>query len=80
MKYFHYHITGDELAEPKGEIASIPEGFIEYEVTLSGNSVYYKIENNKITEVVGEAIYEPAARRRVNEFLAAYLATPPGAW
>ena len=75
MKYFRYIITEDELISYKEEIGVVPAGFIESTSTLSGLSVYYKIEGTKITEIIGEAIHEEAARRRVGEFVSAFLAT-----
>jgi hypothetical protein len=75
MKYFRYILTSDELTMYKGEIETIPPGFIESTITLSGLSVYYKIEGVKITEIIGEAIHENAARRRVDEFISSFLAT-----
>ncbi len=74
MKYFRYVLTEDELINYKGEIEAVPEGFIESEITLSGLSVYYKIEGVKITEIIAEAIHQDAARRRVSEFVSAFLA------
>jgi hypothetical protein len=76
MKYFHYLLTDEEAINYKGEIKAIPKGFIESKITLSGLSVYYKIEGTKITEMIGEAIHEAAARRRIDEFLSEYIATP----
>lgn len=75
MKYFRYILTDDELMNYKGEIEAVPPGFIESNSTLSGFSVYYKIEGTKITEIIGEAIHEDAARRRVDEFVSAFLST-----
>jgi hypothetical protein len=76
MKYFRYIFTDDEIIEYKGEIDKVPPDFIEYTITLSGLSVYYKIVDVKITEIIGEAIHEEAARGRVDEFLSAFVATP----
>jgi hypothetical protein len=76
MKYFYYHITDEDIVDFKGEIEVVPAGFIESKSTLSGLSVYYKIDNSEITEMIGEAIHEAAARRRVGEFLSEYLAEP----
>jgi hypothetical protein len=76
MKFFHYLTTNKDNIEYIGEIGSIPQGFIESKITLSGLSVYYKIVEVKITEIIGEAIHETAARRRVDEFLSEFLATP----
>ncbi len=73
MKYYRYILTDNELIEYKGEIEIVPPGFIESESTLSGFSVYYKIEGTKIAEIIGEAIQEDAARRRVDEFVSAFL-------
>ncbi len=69
MKYFHYIIKGDEISEYEGEIQTVPSDFIEYRITLSGDSIYYKLTHEKITDVIGEAIHEPAAKRRVEDFL-----------
>jgi hypothetical protein len=76
MKYFHYLLKDEETIDYKEEIEAIPPGFIESKITLSGFSVYYKIEGTKITEMIGEAIHEDAAKRRVDEFLSEYLAEP----
>jgi hypothetical protein len=69
MKYYHYIIKDDEFSGYQGEIDTVPSDFIEYKITLSGESVYYKLADGKITDVIGEAIHEPAAKRRVEEFL-----------
>ena len=76
MNYFHYIVANKEIQEYKGEIKALPIGFLECEATLMGESVYYKTVNEKITEVIGEAIHEQAARRRVEEFLSTFLMTP----
>lgn len=76
MKYFHYFITDEDHIGYKGEVDKVPPDFINSKETLSGFSVYYKITDAKITEMIGEAIHEEAARRRVDEFLSEYLATP----
>ena len=75
MKYFRYILKDEDLVDYKGEIEAVPQGFIESEITLSGFSVYYKLENTKITEVIGEAMHEDAARRRVDEFVSAFYST-----
>jgi hypothetical protein len=69
MKYFHYTIKGDEFSKYTGEVQSVPPDFIEYQITLSGESLYYKLTEGKITDIIGEAIHEPAAKRRVDDFL-----------
>jgi len=69
MKYFHYIIKENEISEYGGETLSVPPDFIEYKVTLSGESIYYKLSNENITDIIGEAIHEPAAKRRVEDFL-----------
>jgi hypothetical protein len=69
MKYFHYTIKDDEILEYTGEVQTVPSGFIEYKTTLSGESVYYNLTDDTITEMIGEAIHESAAKRRVEEFL-----------
>ena len=69
MKYFHYIIKDDEISEYTGEVQTVSSGFIEYKTTLSGESVYYKLTDDLITEMIGEAIHEPAAKRRVEDFL-----------
>lgn len=76
MKYFRYILTDNNLVQYKGEIEAVPADFIEYKITLSGLSVYYKIADAKVKEIIGEAIHEEAARARVNEFLSAFLAEP----
>jgi hypothetical protein len=76
MKYFCYLITDEEVMEFKGELSAIPPGFIEYEATLSGLNVYYRIMNGKITEVIAEAFDEQIARERVENFLATFIVTP----
>jgi hypothetical protein len=72
MEYFHYKIKNNEVSEHIGEIPSVPVGFIEYKITLSGESIYYKLSNGKLTDVIGEAIHESAAKRRVEEFLSGF--------
>ena len=72
MKYFHYKIKNDEVSEHIGEASSIPPGFIEYKITLTGESVYYKLTDGKLTDVIGEAIHEEAAKRRVEEFISGF--------
>ena len=76
MNYFQYNITDGEIKNAEGEITAVPSGFIKFNITLSGKSVYYKLMDGKITEVIGEAIQEEAARRRVEEFLSAFLMAP----
>ncbi len=72
MKYFQYIIEDNEIAEHTGEISAVPSDFIEYKATLSGESVYYKLSNGKLTDVIGEAIHEPAAKRRVEDFISGF--------
>ena len=74
MKYFRYILTDDELIEYKEEVEVVPPDFIESTITLTGLSVYYKIKGTKISEVIGEAFHEDDARRRVGEFMSAFLA------
>lgn|GEM_PF-1633961 len=76
MNYYRYTIANEEVKTFVGEITSLPVGFIEYEITLSGKSVYYKLVNGKITEMIGEGNNEDIARERVEEFLSEFLATP----
>jgi hypothetical protein len=76
MKYFHYTITDGDITQFTGEVSAVPGDFIESEITLLGESVYYKTVNGKMTEVIGEAIHEDVARQRVEEFLSAFLMTP----
>lgn len=76
MKYFHYLIADEDIITYKGEIEAVPPDFIESTITLSGLSVYYKIEGTIITEIIGEAIHEDAARRRVDEFISEFIAEP----
>jgi hypothetical protein len=71
MKYFRYSIIDDEVKAFTGEIQSIPPEFIQIKSDFWGDSIYYKIEDVQITEVIGEALTEPAARRRVEEFVSA---------
>ena len=71
MKYFRYSIVDDEVKALIGEVQSIPPDFIEMKSDLWGNGIYYKIENVQITEVIGEALTEPTARRRVEDFVSA---------
>jgi hypothetical protein len=72
MKHFWYSIADDEIKAYLGEIEAIPPGFIELN---SSASVYYKIKDTKITDAIGDAIHEPAARRRVQEFISALNAS-----
>ncbi|HTB06307.1 MAG TPA: hypothetical protein VK806_05080 [Bacteroidia bacterium] len=72
MNYFLYKIGEDEIRENCGEIPAVPEGFIEYQNTLGIDRIYYKIQDSKITEVIGEADSEETARRRVGDFLSAF--------
>jgi len=71
MKHFRYSIVEDEIAQLKGEIDEVPEGFIEYHNDFSPEKIYYKIDNKKVTEVIGEGYDEEAAKRRVEDFLSA---------
>ena len=72
MKYFHYKIDNNEVSEYNGEIPSIPPGFIQYKVGLAGESVYYNLANEELTDVISEGIHEDAARRGLEEFLSAF--------
>jgi hypothetical protein len=72
MKYFHYTVKDDEVSKQQGEIESVPPGFIEFKITLTGEGVYYKLTDGKLTDVIGEGIHEEAARRRVEEFLSGF--------
>jgi hypothetical protein len=72
MKYFHYLISDNEIKKADGEIQSVPADFIEYKITLSGESVYYKLKNEKLAEIIGEAMHEDAAKRRVEEFVSGF--------
>lgn len=76
MKYFHYVITDEDIVHYKGEVDSVPLGFLTSESTLSGFNIHYKIEGENVTEIISEAMNEDAARRRVEEFLSSYLAIP----
>jgi len=80
MRYHHFIIEDEEIVKYKGQIGGVPSGFIAYPSTLSGENIYYKIVDDKITEAIGEAMHEEAARRRVGDFLSAFLADPPGGW
>lgn len=75
MKNFRYIIVDDEIAEAKGEIASIPQGFIEVKLNMGADKVHYKIENGHLTEAIGEGIHEETARRRIEEFLSTFNVT-----
>ena len=72
MKYIHYKIEENEISENKGEIAEVPADYIKYRATLGAKSVYYKIENQKITDVIGEALTDEAAEREVEDFLSGF--------
>ncbi len=72
MKYFQYNITDNEITKAGREIQAVPPGFIEYKITLSGESVYYKLKDERLNEVIGEAIHEAAAKRRVEEFISGF--------
>lgn len=76
MKYFHYLITDEDIVSYRGEVETVPPGFIESKATLTGFCVYYKLTGTQITEMISEAMHEEAARGRVDEFLSEYLATP----
>ena len=71
MKHFRYSIAEDEIVGLKGEIGEVPEVFIEYHNDFSPEKIYYKIDNKKVTEVIGEGYDEEAAKRRVEDFLSA---------
>ena len=71
MKYFRYSIANDEIQTFVGEIQSIPLNFIELNSGLGSESIYYKIQDGKITDAIGEGFTEDAARRRVEEFISA---------
>lgn len=72
MKYFRYAITDNEVTNHLGEVDSIPPDFIQYPVSLMGDSVYYQIKNGALREVVSEGASEDTARERVEEFLATF--------
>jgi hypothetical protein len=71
MKHFGFKIEDDEVKEAIGEVQGIPEGFIECANTFGPTKVYYKIQDTKITEVIGEGYSEETAKRRVEDFLSA---------
>lgn len=75
MKYFHYTVKDNEIKKADGEIKSVPPGFIEYKITLSGESVYYKLKDEKLSEIIGESMHEDAAKRRVEEFVSGFNVT-----
>jgi hypothetical protein len=69
MKYFRYTIEDDLVKSTEGEVNEVPAGFIECEEGFGPDSLYYKIVDTNVTEVIGEAFHEDAARRRVEDFL-----------
>jgi hypothetical protein len=72
MKYFWYSITDDEIKDFLGEVSARSAGFIKSAESLGGVNVYYKSKDGKLIEVIGEAIHEQAARRRIEEFLSTF--------
>ncbi|HSY75366.1 MAG TPA: hypothetical protein VK890_00840 [Bacteroidia bacterium] len=70
MKRYRFKIEDDVITDAMGEIMSIPEDFIELKNTFGIDRIYYKIQDTKITEVIGEGFNEWTARRRVGDFLA----------
>ena len=71
MKYFLYTVEDEEIKEAKGEVKDIPEGFIKCKNTFAIEDIFYKIQDTKVTEVIGEAYHEDTAKRRVDDFLSA---------
>jgi hypothetical protein len=71
MKRFWYSIADDEIKAFKGEIGDIPPDFVEINSGLGADRLYYRIKNDKITDVISEAIHEAAAKRRAEEFISA---------
>jgi hypothetical protein len=71
MKYYHYIIIDDEIAEFRGEVQTIPVDFIEYQVTMTGERVFYKSSNGILKEIIAEGGNADSAERRANEFLSA---------
>jgi hypothetical protein len=72
MRYFRYAIHENEIQQSLGEVDDIPSDFIEYTVSLLGDSVYYYLRDGKLREVVSEGSTEDLARERVEEFLATF--------
>ena len=68
MKYFSYKIADNEIKAFEGEVQSIPKDYIELQSGLGTESIYYKIKDGIVTDVIAEAFTEPTARRRVDEF------------
>ena len=71
MKRFWYSIVDDEIKALNGEIENIPSGFIELDDSLGADRLYYRIQDGKITDAIGEGVHEEAARRRVQELISA---------
>ena len=72
MKHFRYKVEDDEIKGLIGEVETIPPGYIEMNNSMGADRIYYKITGGKITEAIGEAIHEPAAHRRVEEFISSF--------
>jgi hypothetical protein len=69
MKHFLFKIEDDVIKEGGGEVQNVPADFIECQNSFGPQKIYYKIEDTKVTEVIGEAFSEEVARRRVGDFL-----------
>lgn len=72
MKYFKYIVRDNEIAEAKGEVDSVPSDFIEYDTSMVGCGVYYKLAGGKLSEVIGEGFHETTAKRQVDEFISGF--------
>ncbi len=69
MNHYHYIIKGDEINGYLGEVNIIPSDFKEADSTATGDKIYYRIEDGKVTELIAEGFNEDAARRRADEFV-----------
>lgn len=69
MKRFRYKIEDDLIGGTAVEVDTIPQGFIECPNDMGIDRIFYKIEDSKVMEVIGEGFDETTARRRVEDFL-----------
>jgi hypothetical protein len=71
MKLFHYTLEDEDFKQYEGEVNAVPEGYIEYEATMGGGMLFYKIEDKKVTDIISQSLTEEASRRRVDDFISA---------
>lgn len=70
MAHFYYDVVGKEIDEFNGEVHGPSPDFKHYQNKSFGvEEIYYKVVDEKVTEVICEGLSEKSARKAVKEFL-----------